>query len=187
MKKITWRSLNEILASLNESEVLTMLELERVTEKRLSVLLRLHQRYNILRAGRERSEIFKVAIPSEVKGSVQELHDPTNLKILPIKQKKVKEEKILQPKIFLLNMVNNRSGHFSKGIIGSPFHKICDQLSREFPNEDRVTQSDLILALKTVGWIDRGRVNSRDLNAKKQVYICPELDHLSKSELRRLL
>jgi len=187
MKKMTWRSLNQILSSLNESEVLAMLELERGGEKRLSVLLRLHQRYSVLRAGRERGEIFKVAAPDGIDITLEDgkfnLYIDSPRKSLKIV--KSKEEK--SPKAYLLDMIKGRMGCFSKGIIGSPFHKICDELSREFPDKERVTQSDLELALKSAGWIDRGRVNSRELNAKKQVYASTELDHLSKSDLRRLV
>jgi hypothetical protein len=43
-------------------EVLELLNHERQTERRISMLQRLHQRYTILRAARERVEIIKEAI-----------------------------------------------------------------------------------------------------------------------------
>ncbi len=60
--KITWRKLNENLKTLDESKVLEMLEHERQNDRRVSVLERLHQRYNTLRVARERIELFKGAI-----------------------------------------------------------------------------------------------------------------------------
>jgi hypothetical protein len=42
--------------------VLALLENEREGEKRISMLQRLHQRYTILRAARERVEILKGAV-----------------------------------------------------------------------------------------------------------------------------
>ena len=54
-----WRSLNEKLPEFSEAQVLEMLEWERNHERRLSVLLRLHQRYNMLRVARERVELMK--------------------------------------------------------------------------------------------------------------------------------
>lgn len=56
-----WRKLNKELALLNEEQVLTLLNQERVGRRRLSILERLHQRYTTLRAARERMEILKEA------------------------------------------------------------------------------------------------------------------------------
>ena len=61
MKKLSWRSLNEKLNTLGEDEVYILLQAERVGERRLSVLQRLHQRYNTLRVARERVELIKEA------------------------------------------------------------------------------------------------------------------------------
>ena len=55
----TWRSLNTILHTLPEEEVLELLEEEKVGAKRAMVLTRLHQRYSQLRTSREREELFK--------------------------------------------------------------------------------------------------------------------------------
>ena len=57
----SWRSLNHGLNLKNEGEVLDLLEQERAGLKRLSVLQRLHQRYNSLRVARERIEILNEA------------------------------------------------------------------------------------------------------------------------------
>jgi hypothetical protein len=58
----TWRSLNNRLSSLSEEEVLTLLSEEREGARRVSMLERLHQRYNTLRVARERLELLKGAI-----------------------------------------------------------------------------------------------------------------------------
>lgn len=58
----TWRSLNSKLSRLSEEEVLSLLNEERVGAKRVSMLQRLHQRYNTLRVARERLELLKGAI-----------------------------------------------------------------------------------------------------------------------------
>ena len=59
--KNTWRSLNDRLPTLTEEEVLGMLNNERQTLKRVSILERMHQRYNTLRVARERLELLKEA------------------------------------------------------------------------------------------------------------------------------
>lgn len=58
---LTWRKLNEQLKTLDEDKVLEMLTEERANEQRVSVLERLHQRYNVLRVARERIEILQGA------------------------------------------------------------------------------------------------------------------------------
>jgi len=62
MKKLSWRALNNQLSMMSEEEVLFLLDLEKVNEKRASVLQRLHQRYNVLRVSRERIELMSLAI-----------------------------------------------------------------------------------------------------------------------------
>ena len=57
----TWRSLNAELRTLDEGRVLEMLMDERKNQRRVSVLQRLHQRYNTLRVSRERIELLQEA------------------------------------------------------------------------------------------------------------------------------
>ena len=57
----TWRSLNTQLRSMSEEEVLRLLNEEREGAKRVTMLERLHQRYNTLRVARERLELLKGA------------------------------------------------------------------------------------------------------------------------------
>jgi hypothetical protein len=60
--QITWRKLNERMASLSEEEVMEMLEYERTHDRRVKMLLRLHQRGNALRVARERIELLKEGV-----------------------------------------------------------------------------------------------------------------------------
>ena len=57
----TWRSLNSQLSRMSENEVLRLLNEERDGAKRVTMLERLHQRYNTLRVARERLELLKGA------------------------------------------------------------------------------------------------------------------------------
>jgi hypothetical protein len=59
---ITWRRLNEYMATYTEDEIMAMLEYERTHERRVKMLLRLHQRANSLRVARERIELLKEAV-----------------------------------------------------------------------------------------------------------------------------
>ena len=58
---ISWRKLNSDLSLKTEEQVLALLTEERATGKRVTVLERLHQRYNTLRVARERVELLKEA------------------------------------------------------------------------------------------------------------------------------
>ena len=55
---MNWREINKVLPDLDEDTIKKMLDEERVGEQRQSVLIRLHQRYTMLRAARERMEIL---------------------------------------------------------------------------------------------------------------------------------
>lgn len=66
-----WRSLNQSLNLLNEGQVKALLDDEIVGQRRTTFLKRLHQRYCILRAARERAEIF-----SAVEGKSDSPHLP---------------------------------------------------------------------------------------------------------------
>lgn len=62
MKKLSWRKLQAVLNQLTEEQVLAMLEEERATLKRASILERLHMKYSVLRTNRERIAIMKEAV-----------------------------------------------------------------------------------------------------------------------------
>lgn len=59
---LSWRKLNDKLATMTEAQVLDLLNQERATQRRSTVLQRLHQRYTTLRAARERVEIMREAV-----------------------------------------------------------------------------------------------------------------------------
>lgn len=61
MQNLNWRSMNNILDTLSEAQVLDMLNEERGSRRRVTILTRLHQRYSALRTARERIEILNEA------------------------------------------------------------------------------------------------------------------------------
>lgn len=58
MQKLTQAQLIDKLSSMNEEEVIALLEIERTVHKRVYALARLHQRYCTLRNTRERLELL---------------------------------------------------------------------------------------------------------------------------------
>jgi len=89
---------------------------------------------------------------------------------------------------FIVEMLKNRMGEFSRGVIGSPFHLVCDKLSSLAPSGTKVPQAALLHALKEAGWIDMGRIASNDYSNKKHIFVAPELkEKYKKSDLRRMI
>jgi len=56
---LTWRKFQSELTSYSETDLLVLLDEERLKHRRVSMLERIHQRYCTLRANRERLEILK--------------------------------------------------------------------------------------------------------------------------------
>ena len=59
---INWRTLNARLGSLREDELEQLIQEELRGEKRPTLLVRMHQRFTVLRSLRERREILSVAL-----------------------------------------------------------------------------------------------------------------------------
>jgi hypothetical protein len=88
---------------------------------------------------------------------------------------------------YLVDMLRERKGDFAKGVIGSPFHSLCDRLAGQAPSGVKVPQAALLHALKEAGWVDKGRLKSRDFDTKKHVFCAPDLADYGKSDLRRMV
>lgn len=88
---------------------------------------------------------------------------------------------------YLVDMLRERKGDFAKGVIGSPFHSLCDRLAGQAPSGVKVPQAALLHALKEAGWVDKGRLKSRDFDTKKHIFCAPELTDYGKSDLRRMV
>jgi hypothetical protein len=87
---------------------------------------------------------------------------------------------------YLVEQMRSRVSEFSKGVIGSPFHALCDRLAGSAPSGVKVPQAALLHALKEAGWVDCGRLYSREYTTKKHIFAAPDLaETMSKSELRR--
>jgi hypothetical protein len=56
---LNWFNLNAVLPKRNEQQVLAMLDEEVKVHKRPTFVVRIHQRYTMLRAQRERQELLE--------------------------------------------------------------------------------------------------------------------------------
>jgi hypothetical protein len=87
---------------------------------------------------------------------------------------------------FLVEMMRERKGEFAKGVVGSPFHSLCDRLAGVAPVGVKIPQAALLHAFKEAGWTDCGRLASHDYPSKKHIFAAPDVfTTLNKSELRR--
>lgn len=89
---------------------------------------------------------------------------------------------------YLVELMKRRIGPFAKGVVGGPFHKLCDIVAlNHVPSGTKVPQAAMIHALKEAGWIDCGRIASVDYTSRKHIFIDPDMRKTSKSELRRMV
>lgn len=88
---------------------------------------------------------------------------------------------------FLVDQMRRRVGEFSRGVVASPFHGVCDRLQGYAPSGVKIVQAALLHALKEANWVDCGRMASRTHTTKKHIYCAPDLAKASKTELRDMV
>jgi hypothetical protein len=87
---------------------------------------------------------------------------------------------------YLVDIITRRLGDFAEGVVAAPFYSLCDRLQGQAAPGVKLVPAALMHALKEAGWLDCGRLASREHSTKKHVFCAPEMGALSKSELRRL-
>jgi hypothetical protein len=88
---------------------------------------------------------------------------------------------------FLVDLMRNRLGEFSKGVVGAPWHALCDRLQGTSPSGIKIVQPALLHALKEAGWVDMGRIKSRRFDTKKHIFCAPDMVDKGKSDLRDMV
>ena len=86
---------------------------------------------------------------------------------------------------YLVDLMTNRIGEFNSGAVASPFHALCERLTGV--GGAKLYQATLLHALKEAGWIDCGRIASREHTTRKHIFCAPDMVKLNKSELRALV
>jgi hypothetical protein len=76
---------------------------------------------------------------------------------------------------FLVDQLRRRVGEFSRGVIASPFHGVCDRLQGMAPSGVKIVQAALLHALKEANWVDMGRVASRTYSTKNTSFAPPSM------------
>ena len=88
---------------------------------------------------------------------------------------------------FLVDLMRSGIGEFSKGVVGAPWHALCDRLQGTAQGSVKVVQPALLHAFKEAGWVDMGRLASREFGTKKHIFCSPEMAGTAKSDLRRMI
>ena len=88
---------------------------------------------------------------------------------------------------FLVDLMRNRLGEFSKGVVGAPWHALCDRLQGSVQGSVKIVQPALLHALKEAGWVDMGRLKSRRFDTKKHIFAAPDMATMPKSDLRDMV
>ena len=87
---------------------------------------------------------------------------------------------------YLQLLIEARQDVFALGVLAGPWHSICDALTQ--PGQHRIHPSALIHALNEAGWVDAGRVHTREHATKRQIFAAPEMaSKYSKTQLRNLI
>lgn len=97
------------------------------------------------------------------------------------------ESGMSQAESYLVAAIRGRVGEFAAGVIGSPFHALCDRLMGAAPQGARIPQAALLHALDEAGWVDMGRIKSREHGTRKHVYCAPEMAGHTLSDLRAIV
>jgi hypothetical protein len=84
-------------------------------------------------------------------------------------------------------MMQARLGEFSQGVVGSPFYSLCDRVSTGAPTGVRIPQAALLHAFREAGWIDCGRIGTREYQTKKHIFCAPNMMDVPRAELRRMI
>ena len=89
---------------------------------------------------------------------------------------------------FIVDLIRNRTGEFSKGVIAGPFHALCDRLAALAPSGVKVPQAALLHALQEARWVDVGRIGCTEYPTKKHIFADPAVaKKYTKSDLRRIV
>jgi hypothetical protein len=87
-----------------------------------------------------------------------------------------------------VDLIRSKTGEFAKGVVATPFFKLCQFLTVNAPGGVKIPQAALLHALKEAGWVDMGRIGSFEHSSKRHIYAAPDLARTqTKSYLRNLL
>lgn len=89
---------------------------------------------------------------------------------------------------YLLEMMQERTGVFARGAVAAPWQALCSAIDARNPAGNRTPMPALLHALKESGWVDLGRVKSRQYPTKRHVFAAPDVvEQLTMTQIRALV
>ena len=88
----------------------------------------------------------------------------------------------------MVEMMKKRVGPFSRGVVGAPFHSVCDAVATLMNvSSAKVPRAALLHAFKEAGWVDMGRLHCREFQTKRHIFVSPDIaGQYGKAEIRRM-
>lgn len=87
---------------------------------------------------------------------------------------------------FIADMVRGRVGPFARGVVGAPWTQVIAALSTG-TSSSKVSRETIFVAMRESGWVDKGRLTSREHPAPKHIWACAEMSELPPSQLRNMV
>jgi hypothetical protein len=88
----------------------------------------------------------------------------------------------------IMRLIEAGVSDFGKGVVASPWQSVADRLMAHMPESGRrVHPNAVVHALKESGWVDCGRIMSREHTTKRHLFVRPDMMAKPKSELRALV
>lgn len=87
---------------------------------------------------------------------------------------------------FIADMVRGRVGPFARGVVGAPWTHLIAALSTGTASS-KISRESVFVALRESGWVDKGRLTSREHPAPKHIWACAEMAELPPTQLRNMV
>ena len=87
---------------------------------------------------------------------------------------------------YLVDAIRAGQGEFSRGAVCAPWGPLLDRLQGQAPSSVKLYPAALFHAMREAGWIDKGRIHSRQYPTKKHLFCCPQLADSNGVELRAI-
>jgi hypothetical protein len=85
---------------------------------------------------------------------------------------------------YLVDAIRAGQGDFARGAVCAPWGPLLDRLQGQAPTGTKLYPAAFFHAMREAGWVDKGRVHSRQHPTKKHLFCCPQLADANGAELR---
>jgi len=76
---------------------------------------------------------------------------------------------------FIVDLITRREGPFTSGVVAGPWHTLCALLQQMTVTNIKMPPAALLHALTAAGWVNLGRIGTRNYPTKKHIYAAPDI------------